>query len=158
MTLLVSLSVNIEKLVCCISAKKNYYNFTKNSHKFQTSVTERCTSTQSFVKSFKSTCKNFKSLKKNFIKHELLHKCFFMFPVRFFSPIYRSLFISYTYIIFISYYVYVYHIYIIISYLINLFNYSLYFLDYLKNTFAASQRCAVGAGKVKPFFCLYVFH
>ena len=27
-----------------ISAKKNYYNLTKNNHKFQASVTERCTS------------------------------------------------------------------------------------------------------------------
>ena len=36
---------NIEKLtVWCISAKENYYNLTKNSRKFQTSVTERCTS------------------------------------------------------------------------------------------------------------------
>ena len=36
---------NIEKfIVWCISAKENYYNLTKNSRKFQASVTERCTS------------------------------------------------------------------------------------------------------------------
>ena len=36
---------NIEKLIVwCISDKENYYNLTKNSLKFQTSVTERCTS------------------------------------------------------------------------------------------------------------------
>ena len=37
---------NIEKviIVSCISAKENYYNLTKNSRKFQASVTERCTS------------------------------------------------------------------------------------------------------------------
>ena len=40
-----SFACNIEELVaCCISAKKNYYNLTKNSHKFQASLTERCTS------------------------------------------------------------------------------------------------------------------
>ena len=36
---------NIEKLVILyISAKKKYYNLTKDSHKFQTSATERCAS------------------------------------------------------------------------------------------------------------------
>ena len=36
---------NIEKLiVCCISAKENYYNLMKILRKFQASVTERCTS------------------------------------------------------------------------------------------------------------------
>ena len=30
--------------VCCICAKKNKYNFTKNNHKFQGSITERCNS------------------------------------------------------------------------------------------------------------------
>ena len=36
---------NIKKLlVWCISAKKNYYNITKNSHKCQASVSERCAS------------------------------------------------------------------------------------------------------------------
>ena len=35
---------NIEKLIVwCISAKENYYSLTKNSRKFQASVTERCT-------------------------------------------------------------------------------------------------------------------
>ena len=33
---------NIEKVIaCCISAKKNYHNLAKTSHKFQASVTER---------------------------------------------------------------------------------------------------------------------
>ena len=31
-------------IVSCISGKENYYNLTKNSRKFQASVTERCTS------------------------------------------------------------------------------------------------------------------
>ena len=36
---------NIEKLIVwCTSAKKKFYNLTKNNHKFQRSVTERCTS------------------------------------------------------------------------------------------------------------------
>ena len=36
---------NIEKrIVWCISVKKNYYNLTKNNHKFHVSVSERCTS------------------------------------------------------------------------------------------------------------------
>ena len=36
---------NIEKFIaCCISAKKNYHNLAKISHKFQAGVTERCTS------------------------------------------------------------------------------------------------------------------
>ena len=36
---------NIEKLIVwCISAKKNYYNITKNNRTFQASVTERCNS------------------------------------------------------------------------------------------------------------------
>ena len=35
---------NVEKLIFwCISAKRNYYNLTKNNYKFQASVTERCT-------------------------------------------------------------------------------------------------------------------
>ena len=42
---LVSLFCNIEKLIVWrISAKKNYYNLTENSRKFQANVTERCTS------------------------------------------------------------------------------------------------------------------
>ena len=45
------------------------------------------------VKSFKSTCQKVKSL-KDFIR--LLHKWLLRFLVRFFSPIYRSLFVSYT--------------------------------------------------------------
>ena len=48
--------------VCCISAKENYYNPTKNSRKFQASATETCTFPVS-AKSIKSTCGKVKSLK-----------------------------------------------------------------------------------------------
>ena len=41
-TLLVSVFVTSKNLH--ISAMKNYYNLTKNNHKFQASATERCTS------------------------------------------------------------------------------------------------------------------
>ena len=52
---------------------------------------------------------------------------------------------------------FVWSIYLVLHYyLVNIFNYSLlYFLEYLKNTFATSYRYALGAGKVKPFFCLH---
>ena len=43
-TLLVSLSVTSRSLLFCAFLPKIYYNLTKNNHKFQTSVTERCTS------------------------------------------------------------------------------------------------------------------
>ena len=61
---------NIEKLVVwCISAKKNFYDFTKNNHKFQASVKERCTSLSKNSGIFqenplKSTCEKVKALKK----------------------------------------------------------------------------------------------
>ena len=40
----------------------------------------------------------------------------------------------------------------------NLFNYCLFFHEYLKNTFAtvaASLQCTLGAGRVKSFFGLH---
>ena len=40
----------------------------------------------------------------------------------------------------------------------SLFNYFLHFLEYLKNAFATSKCCALGTGRVKPFFCLHVFY
>ena len=44
---------NIEKLIVwCIYVKKNYYNLTKNSRKFQASVAERCTSLSSLYRMF----------------------------------------------------------------------------------------------------------
>ena len=61
---------NIKKLIVwCVSAKKNYYNLMKNNHKFQASVTERCTSLSKIsgiflAKFFKSTSKKVKYLKK----------------------------------------------------------------------------------------------
>ena len=60
----------IEKPVWCISGKENYYNRTKNNHKFQASVTERYTSLSKSSgiseKSFKSTCE--KVLKKTLLR------------------------------------------------------------------------------------------
>ena len=44
MALLVSLFVTLRNLLFGDSAKENYYNLTKNNHKFQASVTERYTS------------------------------------------------------------------------------------------------------------------
>ena len=74
---------NIEKsIVWCISAKKNYYSLTKNNHKFLASVTER------------GTWEKVRSL-KNLYYTRIFHKWFLRFPVRFFLPIYRSLFVSY---------------------------------------------------------------
>ena len=35
---------SIKPVVWCISAKKNYYNLTKNKHEFPARVTKRCTS------------------------------------------------------------------------------------------------------------------
>ena len=40
----------------------------------------------------------------------------------------------------------------------NLFNYSLHFLGYLKNKFATSERCAKGTSRVKSLFCLHGFY
>ena len=47
-----------------------------------------------FGKTFKSTCDKAKP-SKIFTAHELLHKWLLRFPIRSFSPIYRSLFVSY---------------------------------------------------------------
>ena len=96
MTLLDSLIVTSRNLMFgVILPEKNYYNLTNNNLKFQASVTERCDSLWTILsKSFKSTCEKV-NLQKNFTTHELLHKWLLMFPVRFFSPIHRSLFVSY---------------------------------------------------------------
>ena len=51
--------------VWCISAKTNNYNLTKNSRKFQASVTETCTFSVS-AKSFKSTCEIVESATHDF--------------------------------------------------------------------------------------------
>ena len=62
-TFLIYLFVTSRNLfVWCISAKENYYNLTKNSRKFQASVTKTCTFSVS-AKSFKSTCEKVESLK-----------------------------------------------------------------------------------------------
>ena len=52
------------------------------------------------AKSFKSTCEKVPvNLLKHITTHELLHKWLLKFSVRFFSPIYRSLFVSGKYIL-----------------------------------------------------------
>ena len=52
------------------------------------------------AKSFKSTCAKVPvNLLKHITTHELLHKWLLKFSVRFFSPIYRSLFVSGKYIL-----------------------------------------------------------
>ena len=62
-TFLIYLFVTSRNLFAwCISVKDNYYNHTKNSRKFQASVTETCTFSIS-AKSIKSTCGKVKSLK-----------------------------------------------------------------------------------------------
>ena len=81
----------IEKLVVwCISVKKNYDNLTKNDHKFQASVTETCTSLSKSSEIFWRNPSKFPMKKLN------LYQWLFIFPVRFFSPIYRSRFVSYV--------------------------------------------------------------
>ena len=52
---------NTEKLIVwCITARKNYYNLTKNNHKFQASMTERRTSlNKGFQNSLKVPVKKF---------------------------------------------------------------------------------------------------
>ena len=69
---------NIEKRsVCFISSKKNYYNLAKNNHKFQASVTERCTSlnkSSGIVRQnpLKVSVKKL-DFSKNFTAREVLH-------------------------------------------------------------------------------------
>ena len=65
---LFKLACNIKKLIVwCISAKKNYYNITKNSRKFQASVTIL----ECFSKIFQNCEKG-----ESFTAHELLRKRF----------------------------------------------------------------------------------
>ena len=85
---------NIKKhIACCISAKKNYCNLTKNSHKFQASVSKR---SRIFWQSPSKVPAKKLSLLKNFTILERLQKWFLRFPVRFFWSVYRCLFVSYT--------------------------------------------------------------
>ena len=78
MTLSVSLFITSRNFVWCVSAKKHYYNLTKNNHKFQASVTERCTSLSKSSEIFRQNPlkvpKKKLNLRKNFTTHELLHK------------------------------------------------------------------------------------
>ena len=90
---------NIEKIIAwCISAKKNYYNLTKNNHKFQASVTERCYSLSKSSGIFRQNPLKVPvkklNLYKNFTTHDLLRKWFLRFPIKSFSAIYRILFLS----------------------------------------------------------------
>ena len=71
---------NIEKLIIvwCISDKENHYDLTKNSPKFEASVTEKCISLSEHSGMFRQ---NFLKLplkklapKKPFTTHELLYK------------------------------------------------------------------------------------
>ena len=92
---------NIENLtVWCISTKQNYYNLTKNNHKFQASFTERYTSlskSSGIIRQnpLKAPTKKL-NLQKSFTTNELLHQWLLMFPARFFLTIYRSLFVAYA--------------------------------------------------------------
>ena len=72
MTCSISLFVTSKNLLFGVF-KENYYNLTKNSHKFQTSVTERCTflSKRSGMfrqNCFESTWEKNKSLKSRYYK------------------------------------------------------------------------------------------
>ena len=92
---------SIEKIIACrTSAKENYYFLTKYSHKSQARATERCTSLPKFFERFRQNPSKIPvkklNLQNNFTTHDLLRKWCLKFPERFFSPIYRSLFVSYT--------------------------------------------------------------
>ena len=70
---------NIEKRIAWrISVKENYYNLTKNSRKFQTSVTERCTSLSKRSGMFRQKVLKVPGKKinlyKTFAVNKLLHK------------------------------------------------------------------------------------
>ena len=90
---------NIEKLIVrCIYAKIIYYNLTKNSRKFQASVTERCSSFSTHSGIFqqnllKNACEKVESLKI------LYCTCFFHLFTN--ALIYRSLLVSYITHIFV---------------------------------------------------------
>ena len=81
---------DMKKLIacCCISAKKNDYSLTNNGRRFQASVTERSTSLSKSCGIFRQISSKVPvkklNLQKNFTRHELLHKWFLRFPVRFF--------------------------------------------------------------------------
>ena len=89
---------NIEKLIVwCISARKNYCNLTKNNHKFQANVTERCTSLSKSSGIFRQNLLKAPAkrlfLKKNYCTWTSSR---LRFPVKFFLPIYRNLLVSFT--------------------------------------------------------------
>ena len=100
-TFLIYLFVTSRNLfVWCISAKENYYNLTKNSRKFQASVTKTCTFSVS-AKSFKSTCEKVESLKILYCTWTSSQVIFkfssrIFFQLLTYALIYRSLFVSYT--------------------------------------------------------------
>ena len=88
---------NIEKpIACCVSAKKNYYNLTKSYMHFRQVSLKGVLLPVRLLEYFGEILQKHLWKSLNFTTHELLHKWFLRFPVRFFSPIYRSLFASYT--------------------------------------------------------------
>ena len=99
-TFLIYLFVTSRNLfVWCISAKENYYNLTKNSRKFQASVTKTCTFSVS-AKSFKSTCEKVESLKIHYCTWTSSQVIFKVSSRTFlalftYQLIYRSLLLSY---------------------------------------------------------------
>ena len=77
---------NIEKLIVrCIYAKVIYYNLTKNSRKFQASVTERCSSFSTHSGIFQQNLLKV-PVKKLDLRNPLLHM--------FFPPIYQSTYLQ----------------------------------------------------------------
>ena len=80
---------NIKKLIVWyISAKEDCHNLTKNSRKFQTVVTERCTRSGMFRQNLLKVTGKKLYFQKTFTTHELLHKWFLRLQLNFFSPIY----------------------------------------------------------------------
>ena len=68
---------NIEKLIVwCISAKKKYYDLTKNNHNVEASVTEKCTSLSKSSGIFRKNPLKV-PVKKLHFKKSLLHMNFF---------------------------------------------------------------------------------
>ena len=88
MTFLVSLFVKSKLIVWRISAKENYFNLTKNSRKFQSSVNRRYSSLSKrsgmFRQNLLKVAVKKLNLKNLFTTHELLQNWFLRFPVGFF--------------------------------------------------------------------------
>ena len=143
---------NSEKfIVWCISAKENYYNLTKNCHKFQTSVAEKCILSVSILdisaKSFQSTCKRVESL-KNLSQFLKFHQNFFHLFIHLFT---EACLCNYST-----------HILYLYSFLnkVLLTAFTIPEIESKRKislsfwiTVAPSQRFALDAGKVKPSFC-----